>query len=103
MPLQRTNIGNAQMKRRSLDDRTLKRHKCRAPSPTLSIVLRAIRADSRIVAADVRRLILSKTQDQSLLTSAPAILESGVAHESRFNDSPQLTPPPGIPHKTGMS
>jgi len=30
MPLQRTNIGNAQMKRRSLDDRTLKRHKCRA-------------------------------------------------------------------------
>src|SRR5258708_5775261 len=33
-------LENAQMKRRSLDDRTLKRYKCRAPSPTLSIVLR---------------------------------------------------------------
>src|SRR5712691_12995400 len=39
MPLQRMNIGDARMKCRSLEERTLKRHKCRAPSPTLSIVL----------------------------------------------------------------
>src|SRR6266700_1793486 len=31
MPLQRTNIGAARMTRKSLTDRTLKRHKCRAP------------------------------------------------------------------------
>src|SRR6266853_4389873 len=39
MPLQRTNIENARIEKRSLEDRTMKRHKCRAPSPTLSIAL----------------------------------------------------------------
>src|SRR5438045_1439613 len=35
------------MKRRSLEDRALKRHKCRAPSPTLSTALTNSRTSHR--------------------------------------------------------